>query len=101
MKLEVVEKKDCTILRIKIFGNVAPEELKKLSPPPVNPKKLLILAGRAPIWFYSHLTHRYHPVVAIATYDPRQGCVVIASHSKRYSVGDVLDLKYEELSPDF
>ena len=54
---------------------------------------VLVIGGRAPIWRYGMAFHAAHgsPAVAVATFDPRLGAVVVASHSPEYQEGDVLD----------
>lgn len=53
---------------------------------------VLVIGGRAPIWRYGMAFHAAHgsPAVAVATYDPRLGAVVVASHSPEYQEGEVL-----------
>ena len=50
--------------------------------------------GRAPIWRYGMALHLLHasPAAAIAFYDPRLGAVVVASHSREWQVGQVVDV---------
>jgi len=50
--------------------------------------------GRAPIWRYGMALHMLHgsPAAAVAFYDPRLGAVVVASHSRELSVGQVMDV---------
>ena len=52
------------------------------------------MEGRAPIWRYGMALHRLHgsPAAAVAFYDPRLGAVVVASHSQRWVVGQVVDV---------
>ena len=74
-------------------GVITPDELKRLEVPAVNPRKGVILTGRAPIWLYAFLTHFYHPTKWIAIYDPRLGPVVVASHSPEQRVGEILKIE--------
>jgi CRISPR-associated protein Csx3 len=60
---------------------------------PVIPRgAVLVIGGRAPVWRYGMAFHAAHgsPAGAIATYDPRLGAVVVASHTSGFSAGDVL-----------
>ena len=82
-------------ITIDFDGNLTPNDLKSVQPPdPISgdfAKKLVILSGRAPIWLYAFLVHYYHPVKAVAVFDPRlDGGVVVQSHSNDYSVGDLV-----------
>jgi len=43
-----------------------------------------------------HLLHG-SPAAAIAFYDPKLGAVVVASHSKEWTVGDVIDIHLNHL----
>ncbi len=68
-----------------------------LPPMPAIPRgALLAIEGRAPIWRYGFAFHEAHgsPAAAIATYDPRLGLVVVASHSPAFRAGDVLDVEH-------
>jgi len=44
------------------------------------------------------LFHKLHgsPAGAVATYDPRLGAVVVASHTPGLSDGDVLEMTWED-----
>lgn len=57
---------------------------------------LAIVEGRAPVWRYGMAFHKLHgQAAAVATYDPRLGAVVVASHSPEYREGQILDVKPE------
>jgi len=69
-----------------------------LPPLPDIPRgALVVVSGRAPIWRYGLAFHKLHgsQAAAIATYDPRLGAVVVASHSPQYQEGQVLDIFLE------
>jgi CRISPR-associated protein Csx3 len=38
-----------------------------------------------------HLLHG-SPAAAVAFYDPKLGAVVVATHSRKWSVGDIIDI---------
>jgi CRISPR-associated protein Csx3 len=66
-----------------------------LPPLPKIPRgALVVIEGRAPIWRYGLAFHRLHgsPAGAVAVYDPRLGAVVVASHSKHYQDGQVVEV---------
>ena len=66
-----------------------------LPPLPEIPRgSLVIVDGRAPIWRYGMALHLLHgsPAAAIAFYDPRLGAVVVATHSREWAVGDVVEI---------
>lgn len=50
--------------------------------------KPVLLNGRGPVWGYCMLAHAAHPTPAVATFDPRLGYIVVASHSSCYKEGD-------------
>ena len=50
----------------------------------------VLLNGRGPVWLYGMLAHAAHATPAVATFDPRLGYVVIASHDERFAEGDVI-----------
>lgn len=50
----------------------------------------VLITGRGPVWGYGMLLHAAHPTPAVATYDPRLGYVVVATHDARWAVGDVI-----------
>jgi CRISPR-associated protein Csx3 len=62
-------------------------------PPQVPRGSVLVIGGRAPVWRYGLAFHEAHGSAAgaIATYDPRLGAVIVASHSTLYKAGQVLD----------
>jgi len=71
-----------------------PSLVKKVGeavPPASVGTKTVCLSGRLPVWVYSALAHLFHPVRAVATYDPRLGGgVVVATHDPAISLGDVI-----------
>lgn len=52
--------------------------------------KPVLLNGRGPVWGYAMLAHSAHPTPAVATFDPRLGYVVVATHSPDFTVGQVV-----------
>jgi CRISPR-associated protein Csx3 len=54
----------------------------------------LLFGLSASIWRYGMALHRLHasPAAAIAFYDPRLGAVVVATHSREWQVGQVVDV---------
>ena len=59
---------------------------------------LVIVEGRAPIWRYGMALHLLHgsPAAAVAFYDPRLGAVVVATHSREWQVGQIVDVVLEQ-----
>ncbi len=53
--------------------------------------KPVLVNGRGPVWGYAMLVHGAHPTPAVATYDPRLGYVVVATHDPAYQVGDLIE----------
>ncbi len=81
------------IYSIAVSSPITPTE--PLPPLPVIPRgSLVIVEGRAPIWRYGMALHLLHgsPAAAVAFYDPRLGAVVVASHSRDWKVGQVVDV---------
>ena len=88
------------IYPIGVSAPITPAE--PLPPLPQIPRgSLVIVEGRAPIWRYGMALHLLHgsPAAAIAFYDPRLGAVVVATHSREWAVGDVVDITLED-DPD-
>lgn len=82
------------IYSIAVSSPITPSE--PLPPLPDIPRgSLVIVEGRAPIWRYGMALHKLHasPAAAIAFYDPRLGAVVVATHSKEWQAGQVVDVK--------
>lgn len=52
--------------------------------------KPVLVNGRGPVWGYGMLLHAAHPTPAVATFDPRLGYVVVATHDPRWAVGDII-----------
>ena len=50
----------------------------------------IYFSGRGPVWGYGMLLHAAHPTPAIAVFDPRIGYVVVATHTEKYTVGQIL-----------
>jgi len=103
-KLRVNE--EVAVVEFELTRDLTPEDLKEISPPdPVKERfadKIVVLSGRGPIWLYGFLIHHYHPVKAVATFDPRlNGAVVVASHTPQVGVGEVVprELWEETKSP--
>ena len=85
------------IYSIAVSSPITPSD--PLPPLPAIPRgSLVIVEGRAPIWRYGMALHLLHgsPAAAIAFYDPKLGAVVVASHSLKWSVGDVIDINLEQ-----
>ncbi len=90
-----------TLIHVELDGIMEPGELKDLKPPAVRGDGGVVLSGRAPIWLYSFLVHHYHPTRWIGIYDPRiGGAVVVASHWKEKSPGDVVPIDLEAVLQD-
>ena len=78
-------------------GPIGPEE--PLPPLPQIPRgSVVVIGGRAPIWRYGRALHVLHgsPAGAVATYDPRLGAVVVASHNPAFQEGQVIDVTWPE-----
>lgn len=70
-----------------------------LPPMPEIPRgSLLVIGGRAPVWRFGLAFHAAHgsPAGVIATFDPRLGAVVMASHNHDFQVGQVIDVAWPE-----
>jgi len=50
----------------------------------------VLVNGRGPVWGYAMLVHSAHPTPAVATFDPRLGYIVVATHDEKFKVGDVI-----------
>jgi len=91
VSLSWLKKEDFVIYEIRIEEAILPDDIKRLELPMIPVGKGVILSGRAPIWLYGYLIHYFHPARFVATYDPRfGGAVVVASHIKDVSPGDLL-----------
>jgi len=78
---------------IGVCAPITPAEpLPKL--PEIPRGALVVVEGRAPIWRYGTALHLLHgsKAAAVAFYDPRLGAVVVASHSPKWKVGEVIDI---------
>lgn len=85
---------DYTVWDIGVDAPITPADaLPEM--PRVERGNLLVITGRAPIWRYALAFHKDHGSAAgaVATYDPRLGAVIVASHSPRYNEGDVLSIE--------
>jgi CRISPR-associated protein Csx3 len=78
---------------VGVEGPITPAD--PLPEPPAIPRgAVVVIEGRAPIWRYGMALHRLHgsPAAAVATFDPRLGAVVVASHHPHYHDGQVIPL---------
>jgi len=79
--------------RIGVDSPVSPGE--PMPPLPEIPRgSLVVVEGRSPIWRYGLAFHRLHgsPAGAVATFDPRLGAVIVASHSPSFVEGEVVEV---------
>ena len=86
---------EIALVEFELKRDLVPEDLRDINPPdPVKEgfaSKVVVLSGRGPIWLYGFLIHEYHPVKAIAVFDPRlNGAVIVQSHHPSLKVGDVI-----------
>lgn len=68
--------------------------------PEIPRGSVVVLTGRAPVWRYGMAFHLMHgsPAAAIATYDPRLGAVIVASHTPMIQEGAVFDVTPDQVS---
>jgi len=99
--LAVAEAQDKAILHFEVVGGkfIEPSSMATLSYPDVPSDKLLVVEGPMPVWAVAMLVAKYaHKVPAIAVYDPRlKGGVVAVTHTEKFKVGDVVEVKPEEI----
>lgn len=74
-----------TLLEFTIGGDgtLLPEELRTVIDQigdTVDATKGVIVGGRGPVWLYGAILHHLHVTRWSATFDPRLGAVVVASH---------------------
>lgn len=74
-------------------GLIEASDLKGLEiPKNIDWKQGVVIEGKAPVWLYGYLVHECHPAAWVGCYDPRLGVVVVSTHSRIVSVGQVLEL---------
>jgi CRISPR-associated protein Csx3 len=80
---------------------IEPHDLVNLTlPAGIDTTGGVVINGRAPIWLYAHLVHELHPTAWVACYDPRLGGgVVVATHSRQTTVGQVVPMPQTPLPP--
>ena len=79
---------------------IKPQALSCLAlPEGIDPRKGVLISGRAPVWLYAYLVHECHPTLWVACYDPRLGAVVTSTHSTEITVGQVIALETLNLAP--
>ena len=65
-------------------GNLDPSELPAImeyaATLGIDGTKGVVISGRGPVWLFGALLHQLHVTRWSATFDPRQGAVVVASH---------------------
>lgn len=73
---------------------ITPQALSGLPlPKGIDPRKGVLISGRAPVWLYAYLVHECHPTLWVACFDPRLGAVVTSTHSTEISVGQVISIE--------
>lgn len=83
-----------------VFWNIEAGTVTPADPLPEMPEiergAVLIIGGRGPVWRYGMAFHQAHgsPAAAIATFDPRLGAVVVASHTPDIQEGQVFDVEF-------
>lgn len=82
-------------IRLTSDGIIQPEDLKGLKlPEDIQPTQGVVVEGKGPIWLYGYLVHECHATAWVGCFDPRLGgAVVVESHTKGVSVGEVLKLE--------
>jgi CRISPR-associated protein Csx3 len=92
---------DFTLIEMEIEGDGVlefselPDVIAAL--PEVPPHLGVVLSGRCPIPAYCAISHHYHPTAWVATFAPAAGgAVVVQSHKKGYSVGQVIPVPKPE-----
>lgn len=73
---------------------ISPHELSGLRlPSDLDPRKGVVISGRAPVWLYGYLVHECHPTLWVACFDPRLGAVVTNTHCEQVHVGQVISIE--------
>lgn len=78
---------------LDIFMNSAriqPCVMKSLDLPEVDNQKGIIINGRAPIWLYAYIVQQYREAKWIATYDPKEGAIIVISNSSDRNPGEII-----------
>ena len=93
--LRLSETDEFRLVEVEIPGGVVePAEAAEATEEVANKlpgQKTILLNGRMPIWLAGMLVHAAHAAPAVATFDPRLGgYVVVASHTNKYGIGDVI-----------
>jgi len=87
----------CQVVEIELLRPdrlMFPQDLLELRlPSELEPRRGVILTGRAPIWLYGWLVHACHHTRWVACYDPRLGAVVVSTHHPEVRLGEVLQLQ--------
>jgi CRISPR-associated protein Csx3 len=83
------------ILKFEIPGGVtSPEEFAAAVDADLKGKlageRVLLVNGRGPVWGFGMILHEGHPTPACATYDPRLGYIVCATHTEAFKNGDAI-----------
>lgn len=82
------------ILNLELKANLDPVILKSitLDSLKIDYKKGVVINGKAPVWLFAHLVHLLHIARWVATFDPRQGGIVVQSHHSDFpQLGDIIE----------
>ena len=90
-----------TILHFEVVGDrfIEPRVMRELDYPEIPSEKPAIIEGLMPIWMGQRLVAEYvHKAPVLAMYDPRMKAgVVVATHTEKFRVGDLIEVKPEEI----
>lgn len=91
--ITVTDKNGVRVIAFEIPGGVtSPEEFAAAvaEMPKVAGELPVLIYGRGPVWGYAMIVHEAHPTPAVATFDPRMGYIVVATHSAQFALGSVI-----------
>ncbi len=81
---------ESVMLEIDTEGIIEPFEFKMIGGADKLYPHFVVVSGRAPIWLYGMMLHELHPCKAVAFNDPRLGFIVVQSHCKEFTVGEII-----------
>jgi CRISPR-associated protein Csx3 len=92
--ITILDVADVRLVKFEIPGGVTtPEEFAAAVAEvegQIPGNRPVLVNGRGPVWGYGMLLHAAHPTPAVATFDPRLGYIVVATHDERFVVGQAI-----------
>lgn len=96
MEIKIREEDEVIFVLFEVEDNTEVEKfLKEIGAWDIRLEKPIILSGTCPNWFLGIIINWFTFSPAVAIFDVnKKGAVVVATNSKKYAVGDIINLNF-------